>query len=385
MTVSSKVRIGLVGAGSFANLWYLPVLEKHPNVHIQSICSPSGTSAEKLAEKYKIVSSYDSYKDMFEREKLDGICIVTPNESHQEIAVEASKRGLHVICEKPLAMDRHEAFSMVEAAEENKIIHGVNFTYRENPGVKKLKELLAEGLVGEIYEGKFQYTGAYGLSGPPGWRGTKSKGGIGGILADLGSHLIDLVQFVLGESVSSVQGSLSFLHKRKIKTIHDMENHDQSADSVYFNASFPSGAHSSFYTSWISSQGNKRQTIELSFFGSEGAVQLFSSELGVQLKYALGKEQWQEIHLENAIKWDDNAEPSEERFRPWRLTGRNEVWKWADLIAAEKSSNSQALPAIPTFRDGYSVQKVIDAVIQSADLEKKVLVEDITKTILKEK
>ncbi|WP_332693615.1 Gfo/Idh/MocA family protein [Halalkalibacter lacteus] len=376
----SNINIGVVGAGSFADLWYLPILERHPNVHIQAICSPSGTSAENLAKKYTIHSSYQSYKEMFEKAELDGICIVTPNESHHDIAVEASKRGIHVMCEKPLAMDQHEAHSMVKAAEENKIIHGVNFTYRENPGVQKLKELLERGFIGIVYDGKFQYTGAYGLSGPPGWRGTKSKGGTGGVLADLGSHLIDLVQFVLGENVRSVQSSLSFLHEGKLKMIHDMDNYDQSADSVYFNGTFSSGAHGSFYTSWISSQGNRGQTIELSFFGSEGTIQFLSSELGVQLKYAHGKGQWQEIHLENVIKWDDMAEPNEGRFRPWRLTNRNEIWKWLDLILKRKKSERRLLTGIPNFRDGYSVQKVIDAVIQSAYLGKVVSVKEITKS-----
>jgi predicted dehydrogenase len=374
-----KVNIGVVGAGSFTALWYLPILEKHPNVQIQAICSPSGTSAETLLKKYNILSSYQSYKEMFEKAELDGICIVTPNASHHDIAVEAAKRGIHVMCEKPLAMTHVEARSMLEAAKENEIVHGVNFTYRENPAVKKVKELLEEGFIGKVYDGKFQYTGAYGLSGPPGWRGTKSKGGAGGVLADLGSHLIDLVQFVLGENVSSVQSSLSFLHEGELKTIHGMDKYDQSADSVYFNGTFSSGAHGSFYTSWISSQGNRGQTIELSLFGSEGAIQLLSSELGIQLTYSKGTGPWQEIDLENVMKWDDMAEPSEERFRPWHLTNRNEIWKWINVILERKNSERLFLPGIPSFGDGYSVQKVIDAVIQSAYLGKVVSVKEITK------
>jgi predicted dehydrogenase len=158
-----------------------------------------------------------------------------------------------------------------------------------------------------------------------------------------------------------------------------MDGHDQSADSVYFNAAFPTGVHGSFNTSWISSQGNRNQTIELSFYGSDGALQLLSSKLGIQLKYARGKESWQEMDVEGVIKWDDKAKPSEERFRPWRLTDRNEIWKWVDLILERKSGRSERSTVIPTFRDGYSVQKVIDAVIQSAVLKKEVCVGELTK------
>lgn len=370
----SKVNIGIVGAGSFADLWYLPLLKKHPSVNIQAICSAGGSSAKKLAEKNDIHSSYFSYTDMFDKEALDGVCIVTPNISHFSIALEASKRGIHVMCEKPLAMDQREARSMVKFAKDSQIVHGVNFTYRANPAIKVLKHLLVEGFIGKVYEGKFQYTGGYGLSGPPGWRGTKSKGGVGGALADLGSHLIDLVQYVLSEKIDSVQSSLSFLHEGKLKNIQQMESHDQSADSVFFNASFPSGAHGSFYTSWISAQGNKNQTIELSFFGSKGAITFLSSELGVQLRYAHGREPWKEIQVDNVIKWNDFAEPSEENFRPWRLTDQNIIYKWIDLILEKQEKGKCELIDIPTFEDGYVVQKVMDSVVQSAYERKEIFI-----------
>lgn len=369
-----KLKIGIAGAGSFTELWYLPILAKHPDVELRAICSQSGTSAARLAEKFKIGSSYQSYIEMLDQEHLDGLCIVTPNQSHREIAVEASRRGIHVICEKPLAMDRDEARMMLAAAEENKIIHAVNFTYRENPAVKKLKELLQQKKIGQIYEGRFQYTGAYGLSGPPGWRGTRSMGGGGGVLADLGSHLIDMVQYALGEEIERVQASLAYLHEGKLKMFTDMKETDQSVDSALFTAGFPSGIHGSFFTSWISSQGNRNQTIELSFYGSEGAVQLFASELGIKLHYSIGNGQWTEVDLEDALKWEDDAVPGEERFRPWRLTEDNEIWKWIEAIKntdRDPSTNRE----YPDFTDGYSVQKAIDAVLESALQGKEILIE----------
>ncbi|TLS36503.1 Gfo/Idh/MocA family protein [Pseudalkalibacillus caeni] len=373
--VETRLKIGIAGAGSFTELWYLPILEQHPNIQLQAICSASGTSASRLAEKYNIQKSYQSYKEMLEKEDLDGLCIVTPNESHMEIAIEACRRGIHVICEKPLAMDQEEARSMLEAAQQNNIVHAVNFTYRENTAVKKLREMLENGKIGQVYEGRFQYTGAYGLAGPPGWRGTRAIGGGGGVLADLGSHLIDLVQYVLQENIESVQASLSYLHEGKLKGFHDMKESDQSVDSAFFKARFPSGIHGSFFTSWIASQGNRNQTIELSFNGSEGAIQLLSSELGIQLQYATGNGSWKEVAVEGVQKWEDDAEPAEERFRPWRLTESNEIWKWADRIIESKAKDQAVNGNMPDFKDGYEVQKVIDGVLESADLEKKILVD----------
>jgi predicted dehydrogenase len=369
---NQKVKIAVAGAGSFADLWYLPILKRHPSVILKSICSQNGTNAEKLAAKYGIPTSYRSYTEMLE-DDIDGVCIVTPNASHHDMAVLAAEKGIHVMCEKPLAMDAGQAKAMWEKAESNAIIHGVNFTYRENPAVVRLKELIADGLIGNVYEGTFEYSGDYGLSGPPGWRGTCSAGGRGGVLADLGSHLIDAVHYILGEEIKEVSASLSCLEDGRLKRLSETGDEDRSADSAFFHASFPSGVQGSFYTSWVSTQGNRNQTIDLMVKGEKGALQLLSSELGIRLRYARLKGPWQNLNLENIVPWDNAAQPSEERFRPWRLTKKNEIWKWVDAILDKKERDR------PTFRDGYAVQRVIDSVLLSDQLRKVAAVKDLEK------
>ncbi|WP_034761692.1 Gfo/Idh/MocA family protein [Rossellomorea vietnamensis] len=366
---NQKVKIAVAGSGSFADLWYLPILKRHPTVTLEAVCSQNGTNAERLAAKYGIPSSYRSYEEMLE-EDIDGVCIVTPNSSHHDIALLAAEKCIHVMCEKPLAMDTREAKAMWETAERNGIIHGVNFTYRENPAVLRLKELIEDGLIGHVYEGRFEYSGDYGLSGPPGWRGTHSSGGRGGVLADLGSHLIDAVHYILGEEIEKVSASLSCLENGRMERFNESVNKDRAADSAFFHTSFPSGIQGSFYTSWVSTQGNRNQTIDLTFKGEKGALQLLSSELGIRLRYAPLKGPWQDLKVENSVPWDDGAEPSEERFRPWRLSDKNEIWKWVDAILNKKESDR------PTFRDGYVVQRVIDSVLLSNTLRKEVDVKE---------
>src|SRR5690625_5224513 len=109
-------RIGIVGACGFTRESFLPILKEHPAVEVAAICSPSGVSAEKLAEIYEIPSSYQSHEELIDNEEVDGICIITPNDSHHEIALYAMERGIHVICEKPLAIDAEAARLMVEKA-----------------------------------------------------------------------------------------------------------------------------------------------------------------------------------------------------------------------------------------------------------------------------
>ncbi|MEH7222272.1 Gfo/Idh/MocA family oxidoreductase [Bacillus sp. JJ1566] len=356
----NTVKIAVIGASWFADLWYLPVLKKHPNVIIQAICSATGTSAKRMAEKYGIKHVYTDYQEMLEKEKLDGVCIVTPNDSHKEITLAAVENGVHVICEKPMALNAHEAKEMLEKASKNKVIHAVNFTYREHPAIQMMKKLVKDGLIGTIHEASFEYLGDYGLHGPPGWRGTISKGGIGGILQDLGSHIIDLAEEVLDERIKEVTGTLKFYENGKLYSLNEKNTTEQAADSTSFFARFSSGIEATFFSSWVAPQGNKNQTIEIRLHGSSGSIHFLSSELGTSLTYGKTSNKLVEVEVEGAFRLDYSSEPNEEKFRPWRLTNKNEVWKWVDHI------NGSTNEALATFEDGYHVQQVIDAVIDSA-------------------
>lgn len=359
MRQKEQIRIGVVGASWFADLWYLPVIAKHPHAVLSAICSAGGSSAKRMAERYGARAVYTSYEEMFRQEELDGVCIVTPNDVHAPIARSAVRQGISVLCEKPLAMNAEEARMMLREAEEAGVVHGVNFTYREHPGVRRMKAMVEEGRIGRILSGSFEYTGEYGMSGPPGWRGTASRGGAGGVLADLGSHLIDLAQFVLGDQVAEVCGDVYIAGAG--------ERRDAAADAVTFLARFSQGVRGTFHTSWVEPQGGNGQTIRLEFTGDKGKLRFAASEKGSILEIALQGGNWAAEPVPGTAAWDAEGEPSEAKFRPWRLTERNEVWKWIDHVYAQKYGTVPASGAIPDFRDGFRVQAVMEAVLESAE------------------
>lgn len=369
--MNRKVKIGVVGASWFSDLWYLPVLKKHPNVLLQAICSKNGESARRMAKKYSVSNVYSSYHSMIVEEELDGICIVTPNDTHKAITLMAIENGLHVMCEKPLAIDSKEAFEMFSLASKKGMVHAVNFTYRENSGIQRIIEMVRNGKLGKVLEGDFEYSGDYGLGGSPGWRGNNSEAGIGGILQDLGSHLIDLAQVTVGEKIIEVMGMSTFLESGPPNMLVEFPESNQAADSVQFLAKFASGFQATFRTSWISIQGNKGQTIEIKINGTEGSIRFVATELGTSLYFAKKGEKWQQITLDDSTSFNLNTERSEENFRPWRLSSKNEVWKWIDKI------NGDHQAAIASFEDGYYVQKVIDSVMESAQQGKRIRVDVI--------
>ncbi|MDR7073478.1 Gfo/Idh/MocA family protein [Fictibacillus barbaricus] len=346
----SSVKVGIIGASWFADLWYLPVLQMHPTVSLSAICSKNGKNAKKMAEKYNIPATYTSFEEMVDQEELDGICIITPNNTHADIVLTAVKKGLHVICEKPLAMDMEESKRIVESVQKSAIIHAVNFTYRENPAVKQMKDYLVRNKIGSILEADFEYTGDYGIHSSPGWRGEVEIGGRGGVLADLGSHLIDLAQFLFEGTIHPLDASVQVIKK-------DSNETERAPDSVFFTAQLPNCAHASFQTSWVRYQGSNGQTIKINVYGDKGKMELLSTEVGITLNVT--------NDTKKKHTWIVKEGSCEENFRPWRLTSQNEIWKWADRIAEPYVPVDQ-----PDFYDGHLTQVVMDQILEKASYSK---------------
>ncbi|UVI28265.1 Gfo/Idh/MocA family protein [Paenibacillus spongiae] len=373
----NQIRVGLIGASWFADLWFLPVLCKHPGVTVAAICSRNGTNAERMAAKYDIPAVYTSAIEMMDTEKLDGVCIITPNDTHFPLTMEAMRRGIHVLCEKPLALDSKQSHLMRIEAELSGVVHAVNFSVREHPGVQYLRNAVKEGKIGNLLEGRFEYTGDYGLKGSPGWRGSVREGGTGGVLQDLGSHIIDLAQYITGEPVAAVQSSVRCLEEGRLVDFTDRANPDQAADTIMFQADFESGWHGVFHTSWIRAQGNGGQTITLELFGTGGGLKLVFEGYGYKLLTSEAGGTWNIVTLPSLLEWDLTSDAGEDRFRPYRNTEKNEAWRWADAVLAAKYGGDGQVPELPDFTAADRVQHVIDAVMQSAQMKRKVGVHEL--------
>src|SRR5690348_6029343 len=134
---------------------------------------------------------------------LDGVVVCTPNDLHHPATMAALRHNLHVTCEKPVALNAEQAKEMAETARAHGLIGMTNFPYRDNPAVQTFRRLIAEGAIGTPLHVYGAYHGGYSLNHPPGWRGLRARSN-GGILGDLGSHLIDLVRFITGDEFRSV-------------------------------------------------------------------------------------------------------------------------------------------------------------------------------------
>ncbi|KRF38058.1 Gfo/Idh/MocA family protein [Paenibacillus sp. Soil787] len=189
--------IGIIGCGGIANGKHLPSLKKLSNVELVAFCDIVQEKAETAAEKYgsKTAKVYEDYKELLQDATIDIVHVLTPNDSHAEIAIAALEAGKHVMCEKPMAKTAADAKRMVETAKRTgkKLTIGYNNRFRADS--QHLKRVCEEGELGEIY---FAKAHAIRRRAVPTWGVflDEEKQG-GGPLIDIGTHALDLTLWMM--------------------------------------------------------------------------------------------------------------------------------------------------------------------------------------------
>ncbi|MDQ7035653.1 MAG: Gfo/Idh/MocA family oxidoreductase, partial [Anaerolineae bacterium] len=145
---SDSVSIGVVGTSWWADAMHLPAIASHPNAKITAICGRNLENAQKMATTWHIPHVYTDYNEMIDSGNINAIVISTPNDTHYPITMKALEHGLHVLCEKPIALNYGDAKKMADTAREKGVKHLVPFTYRFMPTARYLKELIDSGYIG---------------------------------------------------------------------------------------------------------------------------------------------------------------------------------------------------------------------------------------------
>jgi predicted dehydrogenase len=168
--------------------------------HRKVVVDVTADLAETARQRYGFDEAAHDWRSVIARQDIDAIDIVTPNDSHAEIAVRAAQAGKHIICEKPLARTGDEAKTMLDAVEKAGVIHMVAFNYRRTPAVALAKKYIEEGRIGNIlsFRGTYLQDWSADPNGPLSWRFQKKVAGSGAV-GDIGTHVIDLARYLVGE------------------------------------------------------------------------------------------------------------------------------------------------------------------------------------------
>jgi predicted dehydrogenase len=177
-----------------------------PPVRLVSIADINEEVARDTARRYGFERADSSWQAIVKAEDIDVVSVVVANHLHREVVTELAAAGKHVLCEKPLAPTSEDAQAMIDAVEAAGVVARVGFTFRRTPGIAAVRDQLVSGELGRPLYINAQYWTDYGSDplAPMSWR---YRGGPGsGALADLGSHLADTAEFLLGP-VESVTGA----------------------------------------------------------------------------------------------------------------------------------------------------------------------------------
>jgi predicted dehydrogenase len=342
------VRIGVVGAGGIANFHHLPSLANHPAVRLVAACDVNAPAVAATAAKYHIPNVYTDYRQLVDAGGIDAVVVCTSNDQHSPVSHYAIRNALHVLCEKPLALDAGEAHELALAAERTGVITGVNFSYRCNPAVRYIKDILDSGDLGTIYQVSFQYLQGY-LADPEtplrpatAWRVRKSTAGLG-VLGDLGSHLIDLGRFWFGE-ISAIQSlQRTFVRERPLQAGGTVTVDGDDVTMALLD--FESGALATLQTSWSAAPWGNHQRVEI--YGSKGSI-VYENEDQRAIKAVFGSPMFKYRSFASL------AVP-----QAYHDTSTTHPAAFVDAVLAGE-------PYSPSFADGARCQAVLDAIANAA-------------------
>ncbi|MFW6270995.1 MAG: Gfo/Idh/MocA family protein, partial [Bacillota bacterium] len=276
-----KLKAGVIGIGGIAKGAHLPALESNDKVEVIALCDIRKKRAEKKAKEMGIKKVYKDYKNLLDIREIDLVHICTPNNYHSIIAVEALKKGKHVLCEKPDAINVDEVLKMKKASENsNKVL----MTVRNNRFLSDfqfLNEYLTPKKREDIYAAKCGWIRVRGIPGKGGWFTTKAKSG-GGPLIDLGVHMIDVVVWLMGNPKPvSVMGSTY----RKFAEEGNEDNKNEGTFDVEDLAmgfvKFDNGVTLALEFSWASNIEQTDRYIEL--LGSDFGAKWHSKDSNLKL------------------------------------------------------------------------------------------------------
>ena len=337
-----------------------------------------GRNAEATAEsarKWGWNESATDWREVIARDDIDIVDIVTPGDTHAEIAIAALEAGKHVLCEKPLANTVAEAEAMdraATAASERGVRSMVGFTYRRVPATTFARDLVAAGRIGEIRQVRAEYLQDWLMDpeAPLTWRLKKDQAGSGS-LGDIGAHAVDLTEYITGQKVTSVSGILETLVAERpllgegvgLSGTASAERGEVTVDDVaLFTGRLDSGALASFEATRFRTGRKNALRIEIS--GSTGAL-AFDLERLNELEFYDATQP----ELEQGFRRILVTEHDHPYLAPWWPTGHMLGYEhgFSHQVRDFVSAIDEGSQPRPSFADGLHVQRVLDAVERSSD------------------
>lgn len=266
--------VGLVGAGFIAHvhraaLVALAAETEQPTPTVIAIADVNSRAAQELAARWPATARATDVAALLHDPQVHTVVICTPNTEHRRIAEEALALGKHVVCDKPLAATLDDAAAMNRAAAEADSRAAVSFVFRSWPVIERARALIIEGELGKPFSFNGHMYHGYGLARDRliGWRTEASAAG-GGAVVDVGSHIIDIAQYLMGD-ITSVSARLHQVVPQRVDVSGRVERSTVD-DAAAMLVDFADGSVGSIRASWAAAGYGSDVRFEV--LGSRGSL-----------------------------------------------------------------------------------------------------------------
>lgn len=376
-----KINVGLIGAGFMAKahsiayagmpMFFWPA----PAIPVKKMIVDINEAAARDAKEKLAFESYSTdWHDIVDNPDIQVVDICTPNNAHAEIAIAAANAGKHIICEKPLALTPEQAKEMYLAAEKNHVTTMVAFNYRKTPAIQLAKKYIDEGAIGDIldFRGTYLQDWSADPDSPLSWRFQKDICG-SGALGDIGTHVVDIIRFLVGDFKKVNARTATYIKERPIQTgLADSLGNSRAGcdapkgtvdvdDQCMFMIECENGAFGSIEATRNAWGRNNYITFEI--HGTKGSI-CFNYERRDELQVCFASDQDDRRGFRTV--YTGPAHPYGEGLWPIPALGigytETKIIECYDFFQALKDNTR----ALPDFRDGYAVELISEAVLESA-------------------
>jgi predicted dehydrogenase len=367
-----SLRAGVIGTG-FIGPVHVEALRRL-GVTVTAICDVADLAA-KAAAKLAIPHAFADYRAILACSDVDVVHITTPNRFHCEMSLAALRAGKHVVCEKPLAMNTRETALVVKAVRAARRKFAVNYNVRFYPAVLALRRLVERGELGDIIHVNGSYMQDWLFKDTDyNWRLLPQEGGKLRAVADIGTHWMDTVSFILGAKITSVFADLATWHKQRRRPLGEVQTFAK-ADAKMKYATYPvqtddfasvllrfaNGARGNLGVSQVAA--GRKNCIRIEIYGSKKAA-WWCSEEPETLRFG-NRDGANEIAVRATPAFGDGAAGFMD-YPPGHVEGFPDTFKMNfRAIYSAIAGVGEPQPFFATAEDGHQEVAVCEAIMKS--------------------
>ncbi len=368
----ASLRAGVIGTG-FIGPVHVEALRRL-GVTVTAICDVAGL-AERAAARLGIPRAFAHYRALMACRDVDVVHITTPNRFHAEMSLAALRAGKHVVCEKPLAMNTCETMQVVKGARSARRVFAVNYNVRFYPAVLQLRRLVQGGELGKVIHVNGSYMQDWLLKDTDyNWRLLPQEGGKLRAVADIGTHWMDTVSFILGARISAVLADLATWHKQRRRPLGEVRtfaNADAETKYVTYRVQtddfanvllrFSNGARGNLAVSQVAA--GRKNCLRLEIYGSRKSAWWCSE--APELLHLGNRDGANETAVRATPAFGDGAAGFVD-YPPGHVEGFPDTFKMNFRAIYSAITGTPASPPLyATAEDGHREVAVCEAIIHS--------------------